>query len=344
MSISPRGLLTHEMGCCTYFGLAALVGSLSWGSYYWITYVGLPDWYWQARLPPDVEQIDVSDTVTLKKILFSGEPWLLQCYSSLPYLGQHLPAPYRVDETFTQSLASMRGLVRGGMIDCEKPLPSNKSMVNKFGLVRRTQPLLIFASAGAAPKQVPAKSVGSAYALTAWVKPKAEPHVRSITSQKQLQGYCGGRRTCLITRLPADSLILEQLARSFRTVEVLSLGEVGGKVSLSWGRGAEVGSPPLPRSTSCQTYTQTQPFPTQRKTPLLPPPPSLLAPAPPTSLHLPLAMTTSQRSRRSHSASKPLCGRCGGACVLSGWAAIFGRWARRSSQRRRSTLAAPSPS
>jgi len=229
------------MGCCTYFGSALLVATLSWGSYYWYTNIGLPDWYWQARLPKDVEQIDVSDTAALKKILFSGEPWLLQCYSSLPYLGQHLPAPYRVHPVFTDSLVTMRGLVRGGVIDCEKPLPSNKSMVNKFGLVRRSQPLLIFAAGGGKPKQVPAKDVGSAYALTAWVKPKAEPRVRSITSQKQLQGYCGGRRTCLITRLPADSIILEQLARNFRTVEILTLGEDASKVLLSWGRGAEVG-------------------------------------------------------------------------------------------------------
>jgi len=107
--------------------------------------------------------------------------------------------------------------------------------------VRRSQPLLIFAAGGGKPKQIPAKDVGSAYALTAWVKPKAEPHVRSITSQKQLVGYCGGRRTCLIARLPSDSLILEQLARTFRTVEILSLGEDADKVSLSWGRGAEVG-------------------------------------------------------------------------------------------------------
>lgn len=175
------------MGCCTYFGTAILVASTAWGARYWYTYVGLPEWYWQARLPENVEQIDVTDTAMLKKVLFSGEPWLLQCYSGLPYVGQHLPAPYRVSPIFTQSLDSMRGLVRGGVLDCEKALPSNKSLVGKFDLVRRTQPLLIFASGGHKPKQVPANSVGSAYAVMAWVKPKAEPHVRSITSQKQLQ-------------------------------------------------------------------------------------------------------------------------------------------------------------
>lgn len=134
----------------------------------------------------------------------------------------------------------MRGLVRGGVIDCEKLLPSNKSMVTKFGLVRRTQPLLVFAAGGDKPQQVPANAVGSAYGVTAWVKPKAEPKVRHVSSQKALSSFCGGRRTCLLTRLASDSSVLEQLARTFRTVEVVSAGEEGGKVTVSWGRGKDV--------------------------------------------------------------------------------------------------------
>ena len=231
------------MGVKAYFLSAIAVAGLSGGSYYCYKHVGLPSWYWQARLPPDIEQLDVTDTAMLKKVLFSGEPWLIQCYSGLPYAGQHLPAPYRVHETFTQSLAQMRGLLKAGVIDCEKPLPSNKSMVAKFGLVRRTQPLLIFASGGDKPKQVPANAVSSAYGVTTWVKPKAEPRVRAVTSQKGLQAVCGGRRTCLLTRLPQDHVVLEQLARNFRTVEILTLGEDASKVLLSWGRGAEVSCP-----------------------------------------------------------------------------------------------------
>ncbi|KAL3916104.1 MAG: hypothetical protein SGPRY_006962 [Prymnesium sp.] len=197
------------------------------------------DSYWKARLPASIEPLDVSDTSTLKKVLFGGEPWLIQCYSGLPYAGQHLPAPFRLHEVFTQSLQQMRGVVRAGVIDCEKQLPSNKSIVTKFGLLRRPQPLLIFAAGGDKPKQLPSSAIGSAYAVTAWVKPKAEPKVRVVNSQKSMIAYCGGRRTCLLSRLPHDSPILEQLARNFRTVEVVSAEE--GKASLQWGRGAEVG-------------------------------------------------------------------------------------------------------
>ena len=123
----------------------------------------------------------------LKKVLFSGEPWLLQCYSGLPYEGQHLPRPYRVHKVFTESLATMRGIVKGGMLDCEKVLPSNKTLVSKFGLVRRSQPLLVLAAGGDKPKQVPGSAVGSAYQVTQWVKPKAESKVIAINSQKALQ-------------------------------------------------------------------------------------------------------------------------------------------------------------
>ena len=226
------------MGCCAKFCTAIAVALIAVVAQYCYFHVGLPNWWWKARMPPEIEAVDVEDTALLKKILFSGEPWLLQCYSGLPFEGQHLPAPYRLHPAFVESLGTMRGLVRGGTLDCEKKMPSNKTLVSKFGLIRRTQPLLLYAGGGDKPKQVPAASAESAYGVTAWVKPKAEPKVRVATSQKALDAYCGGRRGCLLTRLPADSPVLEQLARRFRTVEVVSVREGD---TLSWGRGEEVG-------------------------------------------------------------------------------------------------------
>ena len=40
-------------------------------------------------------------------------------------------------------------------------MPSNKTLVSKFGLIRRTQPLLLYAGGGDKPKQVPAASASS---------------------------------------------------------------------------------------------------------------------------------------------------------------------------------------
>ena len=229
------------MGVKAYFQGAVLVAMLSAGGYYGYHHVGLPDWYWQARLPETIEALDVTDTDKLKHVLFSGEPWLLQCYSGLPYAGQWLPRPYRVHPVFQQSLSQLRGVSKFGILDCEKPLPSNKSLVNKFGLVRRSQPLLLLTAGGVKPRQLPAKDVDSAYAVTAWVKPKAEPRVHKVSTQKTLQAICGGRRPCLLTRFAPDSVVLDALARNFRTVEVVSLGEDETRVTLSWGRGDEVG-------------------------------------------------------------------------------------------------------
>jgi len=174
----------------------------------------MPEWWWLAKLPDTVTPLDVADTARLKQVLFGGEPWLIQCYSGLPYAGQHLPYPFRAHKVFTESLGSLRGLVR------------------------RTQPLLIFAADGGKPKQVPSASAGSAYAVTAWVKPKAEPTVHAVKSQQQLYAACGGRQMCLVTMFDSDSAILQQLALRFRTVKMVSLGEKG---KLSWGRGDEVG-------------------------------------------------------------------------------------------------------
>ena len=114
--------------------------------------------------------------------------------------------------------------MKAGTLDCEKVLPSNKTLVAKYGLVRRTQPLLIYAGGGDRPKQVPTASATSAYGVTAYVKPKAEPRVRSASSQKALEAACSGRRACLLAGLGADSTVLEQLARQFRTIEVVAVG------------------------------------------------------------------------------------------------------------------------
>lgn len=191
-------------------------------------------------MPPEIEHLDVKNTAKLKHVLFSGEPWLLQCYSGLPFAGQHLPAPFRLHPVFTESAGSMKGLVKAGTLDCEAKMPSNKTMISKFGLVRRTQPLLLYAGGGDRPKQIPAASANSVYGVTAWVKPKAEAKVRVARSQKALLAYCAGRRACFLSRLDANSVILEQLARKFRTVEIVSIGGED-MTSLSWGRGEEVG-------------------------------------------------------------------------------------------------------
>jgi len=229
------------MGAKAYFYGAVAVAALSAGGYWTYHHGRLPDWYWEARLPEDIVHVDVSNTEKLKHVLFSGEPWLLQCYSGLPYEGQWLPRPFRLHHIFRESLGSLRGLVKAGVLDCEKPLPSNKSLVEKFGFVRRSQPLIVLASGGVKPRQLPAGSVSSAYGVTAWVKPKAEPRVHKVSTQKTLEAVCGGRRPCLITRLAPDSVVLDQVARKFRTVEVVSMGEDEAKVKLSWGRGEEVG-------------------------------------------------------------------------------------------------------
>ena len=131
------------MGAKAYFQAAIAVALLSGGGYWAYHHGRLPDWYWEAKLPENIAALDVTDTAKLKHVLFSGEPWLLQCYSGIPFEGQHLPRPYRVHKVFQESLGSLKGIVQGGVLDCEKRLPSNKSLVEKFGFVRRLQPLLL---------------------------------------------------------------------------------------------------------------------------------------------------------------------------------------------------------
>ena len=239
------GKKAKESSACGTFcnGLGAAIGVaiLSYGARYAYKQ-GMPDSYHKSRMPEHVAVLDVDDSKQLKDVLYSGEPWLIQCYSGLPDEGQWLPKPFRLHHVFLESLGSseLRGIIKAGTLDCEKVLKSNKTLISKCGFVRRTQPLLIYAGGGDRPKQVPAASAASVYGVSAFVKPKADPRVKVARSQKALEALCGRRQPCLLSRLAPDSDVLVELARRYRKLEVVSIGSEK-QSSLSWGRGDEVG-------------------------------------------------------------------------------------------------------
>ena len=226
---------------CNGLGAAIGVAILSYGARYAYKQ-GMPESYHKSRMPEQVAVLDVDDSAQLKDVLYSGEPWLIQCYSGLPHEGQWLPRPFRLHQVFLESIGSseLRGIIKAGTLDCEKVLKSNKTLISKFGFVRRTQPLLIYAGGGDRPKQVPAASAASVYGVSAFVKPKASPRVKVARSQKALAALCGRRQPCLLSRLAPDSDVLVELARRYRKLEVVSIGSEK-QSSLSWGRGDEVG-------------------------------------------------------------------------------------------------------
>ena len=74
MSSTSQIVATREdlaMGVLGYFKAAFLVALLSAAGYYAYAKVGLPDWYWQARLPDTVEALDVADTYFAIEILIA---------------------------------------------------------------------------------------------------------------------------------------------------------------------------------------------------------------------------------------------------------------------------------
>ncbi len=201
-----------------------------------------PQWYRERTMHASIRHIDATDTAALKAALFHGEPHLIQCYSSLPHPHQHLPPPYKIHPHVSAAADALAAAQLSlATVDCERRLPSNRSLVDKLGLVRRTQPLLILALNGEKPKQLPAAAVASADAIAQYAVPRARPVVHRVSSQKALLSACGTWRPCLLTRLPHDSRTLEALAHRFRGVVFASVGEDAARVQLKWGRGAEVG-------------------------------------------------------------------------------------------------------
>ena len=91
---------------CNGLGAAIVVAILSYVARYAYKQ-GMPEFYHKSRVPEHVAVLDVDNTAQLKEVLYSGEPWLIQCYSGLPYEGQWLPKPFRLHEVFLESLGTL---------------------------------------------------------------------------------------------------------------------------------------------------------------------------------------------------------------------------------------------
>ena len=66
----PNATPQVRMGCCRYFCSAIFVAILSMTGMHMYKTVGLPDWWWESKMPDFVTHIDVADSAKMKHVFF----------------------------------------------------------------------------------------------------------------------------------------------------------------------------------------------------------------------------------------------------------------------------------
>jgi len=125
-----------------------------------------------------------SDTAQLKKVFYSGEPWLVECTT-----GSAAPMVYSAE-------SALKG-VQIGTLDCGAALPSGKTTYEKFKISKPSYgPVLLAAANGERPQIVPRNAL-TATALASWVLGATKPKMFAPTSGAQFESQCLRKPWCV---------------------------------------------------------------------------------------------------------------------------------------------------
>ena len=213
----------YKQGPKALFGLFGALLTIS------IAYVAL-------HMQTAFEVVDFADTVKLKQVLTSGEPWLVLCNQ-----GETIP------KGFEQNLDHL-GVTRAAILNCGKLLPnSGQSVISKYKLNAKLKPLG-FLSVGGKRMQLDHKLLQSddQLALGKFVRKEVARRF-SLTEAKQaakVRTMCG-KIKCALWSENAHYFGTKRAVNHPRWthVRVSSNIRIGGKalegVALVWPRGDE---------------------------------------------------------------------------------------------------------
>eukprot|EP00922_Rhytidocystis_sp_ex-Travisia-forbesii_P003295 GHVS01004825.1.p2 GENE.GHVS01004825.1~~GHVS01004825.1.p2 ORF type:complete len:460 (+),score=95.34 GHVS01004825.1:1527-2906(+) len=138
--------------------------------------------------------IDVKDKATLKSVFFGGEPWLLHCLYPSP---QAKPSSLtKLNGVVESNRMLLRSLARLGTIDCTVPLPSGKTVLERFGLLGGTVGFVI--ANGDKPKALSSWALQDGSHLYDFVKSNVKPFVYAVSNNKELHSKCTRADSCVV--------------------------------------------------------------------------------------------------------------------------------------------------
>lgn len=165
-----------------------------------------------------VVAISIDDTVALKSVFYSGQPWLVQCSKG---------------RAATQVLSDAEGSLKAarlGVLDCDAVLPSGKTTYQRFKLSPPTScPVYLAIANMEKPQIVPCNELRSGSHLAAWAAKTTKPKVFAPTTTAAFDSQCLKKAWCVLvlsagSRLnDAERAAVAALAEAERRVRVVKV-------------------------------------------------------------------------------------------------------------------------
>ncbi|TDH70827.1 hypothetical protein CCR75_001210 [Bremia lactucae] len=139
--------------------------------------------------PDHVYRIEVTDSVLMKRVFHSGEPWVVLCLSP----DELLP------EVFDKASSRLAGKSFAGVLDCKQKLPtSGKSVLKRYSIRSSVSPTVFTVANGKKPKQVYLDYLQSAIALAKHVTERNKPSMQQVQTSAQLEKRCLSKSNCML--------------------------------------------------------------------------------------------------------------------------------------------------
>lgn len=150
--------------------------------------------------------LEASDTATLRRVFFSGEPWLVECTPR----GRASPMVYEME-------GSMRGVAMGTLA-CDATLPSGQTTFERFKLKPPSYgPVVLAAANMERPQIAPKNALASAATLAAWAKGATKPKLYNPASGAQFESQCARKPWCLVV-LTAGSRLADSERKALQSL------------------------------------------------------------------------------------------------------------------------------
>ncbi|KAF4137971.1 hypothetical protein GN958_ATG12924 [Phytophthora infestans] len=186
-----------------------------------------------------VFRLEVTDSVLMKRVFHSGEPWVVLCSGADDVL----------PEVFDKVSPRLAGKSFVGVLDCKQKLPaSGKSVLKRYGIKSSISPTVFTVANGEKPKQVFLNYLQSSAELAKHVKARTRKTMQQVQNSAQelarcLSGPARTRKTmqqvqnsaqldCGQRFQPYEKQWIDELMRKHRTLSFAWIDATSLKLSL----------------------------------------------------------------------------------------------------------------
>jgi len=151
-------------------------------------------------LSAEIPRIDATDELLLREVFFGegqGLNYVVLCNTPpSPTSTTHISSVFQ--DAADELTASTPPLANFRLIDCETPLPSEKTVTQRFKLDTEKRPTIFFSGKVGPPKQIPTQHLKTGRMLVKLLRSVLEPHAVKIESTKDLKAKCLNQDVCAL--------------------------------------------------------------------------------------------------------------------------------------------------